>query len=560
MTTEQYTDTALSALRRERHGLARALRLARFASAARDGSVADNPVLAGVVLALAAALVFGAFWPGVIPYDSQQIINEAKGHAALDWWTGVGTLMLQTWFALGLGVPVVWAATVAMNVVGIYGCLRLVLRRVPASFWTLAIVLWPTTYAQLSGMTRDSLYVGFSLMSFAALATIVREHGHRRAPRLMIALAFSVLAAIARQNGLACVFVVAVFATTYSYPASVRRTTVAMLAGAVASVGVYGGIHLIGFVNGVRNVHPERATLVYDLASISTITGHDYFPVHQLRALPPGGAAPPNVSETALRRTFRIPSVTSLRGVSQMDVGNEALAAREDAILTTAWESAIVHAPLAYVWDRVRLLASRLGFLPGARNALQKTMSGDNAGYPFASTAALSSAIAYLSPFVGNGAMVPFDLLWTYMLVMALAFLYIRRRWPRGVPWVASLLLAVAVNQLLLFFAAMDSSFRYDYRTPIIALLCVIYAGVAWRRERSDRKGRNALLAAYEPHLLAASRLDVDMSELDVQGSSERSAHPLSRRRELGTLDYNGCVDMRDPVAAGAQPPDDSSE
>src|SRR5438067_678607 len=94
---------------------------------------ADSPIAAAAILALAAELVFGAFWPGIIHFDASHIISEAGRGAAINWWTGIGTLALHAWLSVGLGVPLVWAAVVLANIVGFYGCLRLVLRRVGAA-------------------------------------------------------------------------------------------------------------------------------------------------------------------------------------------------------------------------------------------------------------------------------------------------------------------------------------------------------------------------------------------------------------------------------------------
>jgi hypothetical protein len=99
----------------------------------RASTIADDRFLAVIILTSAVALVVGEFWPGHINWDTKQIVDEARGGAVLDWWSGVGTLLLRAWFTAGLGLPLVWTAAVMMTVIGAYACVRVALRRVSAA-------------------------------------------------------------------------------------------------------------------------------------------------------------------------------------------------------------------------------------------------------------------------------------------------------------------------------------------------------------------------------------------------------------------------------------------
>jgi hypothetical protein len=453
----------------------------------------DSAVVASAILALAAAPVLFVFWPGIIHFDTSQVIAFAHRNVAVDWWTGIGTLILHAWFWLGLGIPLIWVGIVAANVLGIFGCLRLVLRRVPAACATLAFVVFPPIYGQLAALSRDSAYVGFSLLAFAALAKIVRTGGERRRTLLLFAFASAIIAAIGRQNGVTVVGAVTLFAMLHGRSVNWRRILAAVLAVAVALLGAYEGIRIAGAAMGVRDVDPERATFVYDLAAISVATGHDLFPQHQLRALPPGGYAPTTTSEAWLRQRFRTWNVTSLRSSKQWarrNVGNVRLASAETKILQKAWIRAIEHHPVAYLAERGRLYGALLGLSGEPRTrptgfyfGYQGIETSTNIGHPLAFPNSYETATSVLGFFIGNHAKLPLDRPWVYLVLILGAVGYLRRRRSGGLV-IASMCVAIGLNQLVFFFAGMSAAFRYEFLCVPVALLCFAYGLVAILRER----------------------------------------------------------------------------
>ena len=518
-------------------------------AALRPRPVADSATIAGLVLLFGVCLVFIAFWPGVIFGDNAQIVWEARHHIALDWWTGVGTLALQGWFNAGLGTSLLWALTVTLTVVGLFGCLRLAFRRVPAACVTASICVWPTSLTQLSALSRDSMFVGFTLLAFASVAMVIRNGGRHRRAWYAVAFVCASLATMSRQNGLAIVFAITLWWIVGGRLRTRRRVALGSTVALIASLAVYTGLHMIGAANGVRTVHPERATYVYDLASISTITGHDYFPQKQLAALPPGGVTQRDLSEATLRRNFKIQAVSSLGAVpraSKLQIANASVAARETKILRHAWMTAIVQQPIAYAWDRIRLMASRIGILPHVK-------------------------------IVGYDAPPPFESEWIYLIALALAAVYLRRRRAIASRLVSVMVLALVANEAVLFFATMGSAFRYAFLTPLIAFMTVAYAAGVWLQERNrgagiletvsvgdgqrgDGERCDPLFAPDEPHPLTARRLDVHAGDVDGETLDELRPDLVSDWSELGAFEYDGGIDIYDPIAVGAEHSDHDAQ
>jgi hypothetical protein len=453
----------------------------------------DSPLLAWALLAVAAELVFLAFWPGIVHWDMSQIVADAHRGFALDWWTGLGTLALRAWFAAGLGLPLVWAGVVIANVAGIYGCLRVVLPRVPAGGATLACVMFPPVYGQLAALSRDSACVGFTLLALAGLARWMRSPSGAAGRRRWLPFAFAcaLCAAAVRQNGIAVVVAVALCGLLGTRGVTRRRALGAVLVAVVAGVAAFATLRIAMPALGVRSVSPERMTFVYDLAALSA-GGQDLFPQRALRPLPPGGAAPAEIGEAALRRHFRAWGVTSIRGVTKMDVANTALAARETPLLRRAWLHAIAQEPMAYVGERLRLYTALLGIAGqpsspphGFFYGYQRLDQPDNYGHPLASPAAYRAASAVLDRFIGPRAILPLDRPWAYLFVLGAALVCLWRRRAPERRFAAAIAVTVAVNQLLLLGAVMSASFRYEYLLVPASAVCLLYALAAINPGRS---------------------------------------------------------------------------
>lgn len=451
---------------------------------ARTLSVSREALVTGLLLGCGVLLVLLVYWPGLIHWDTAQIVREAQHGPIINWWSGFGTLILRACFAVGIGPPLVWSLIVIATILGIYGCLRVVLRRVPAACATLLAATFPPIYADLSTFSRDSAYVGFSLLAFASLAACLRHGRTRRGTYLALGAISAALAAISRLDGVAVVFATVVFAGLSDRRISARAVVSTLAIGTVAAALGIVVLKTLDQAAPIRNVHPERMTYVYDLAAISTETGHDQFPLRALRFLPPGGAARHDLTESTLRREFRLQDSSSLRGVGGMDFENASLAARESSILRNAWLGAIAKHPIAYMRERLDLYAALIGLGSPAPDtaaflvtfAYQPLDSATNFGHPLAFPRAYLSATHLLGFFLGRHATVPLDRAWVYLILIALSLLIVIRLRTREAVVAAALGATVFVHHAILFFTTMAASFRYVYMTPFVTILVLVYA------------------------------------------------------------------------------------
>jgi hypothetical protein len=444
-----------------------------------DRKIAREGRLTILILAAAWISVCAPFWPGLVHWDTAQIVGEAHHGPIVDWWSFLGTLGLRLWFDVGLGQGLLWAAAIG----GLFGCSRVVLRPVPAACATLAMTIFPPDYGQLSTFSRDTAYISFSLLSVAALGGAARTAGRYRNRWLLVAFACSVLATISRQNGLVGLVVVVLFALLHGRRITWSRAAVAGLAGVVAAGASYGLVSAAGSVLGARSVHPERAIYVYDLAALSVHTDTDLFPQAQLELLGAGGAAPSDVSLPALQKSFRPFNEASVGGLTQTDYANAQMASREDAVLRRAWISAVVHHPAGYLAVRLRVTLSTVGLgdrgpdvAPYGPDFAYQEPEGANFGHPLRFPAAVARAGVVLGWFVGPNAAIPLDLLWIYLVVGVAAVIIGWRRKRDTALLSCCLMLGAALNLVVLFFTTMAAGYRYCNLVPPVAILVTIYA------------------------------------------------------------------------------------
>jgi hypothetical protein len=442
----------------------------------------QSRLLTAAVLGLAVASVLAAFWPGLISWDTSQMLREATHGPVVDWWSGLGTVMLRAWLGVGLGVGMLWAGCVAATVVGFYGCLRLALNRTPAAVVTLLMTVFPPIYGELASFSRDNACMCFTLLAFAALArmTLVAPRGRRH--WLGAALACAVIAAICRQNGVVDVCAVVVVGGLHGHPRARLRVSVTLVAALLAGVACYGSISLLQRADGIGRTYATRATMVYDLAGMSVASGHDDFPQRALRSLGPGTASPANPSLGWLRTHFMPLTETTLAGVAEMNVENTRLAARENKILGAAWTRAIEARPLVYLRVRAELSEYMLGLtasgLPAAGGLLdyQGLEHHSNFGHPLAFSGLYRTANTWLGHFLGPEAAYPLDHGWVYLALLIVLGGFLLTRGSRFRSLAAAFLTAAVLNQVLVFFVAPAASFRYILILPPLALLSAVFA------------------------------------------------------------------------------------
>jgi hypothetical protein len=457
---------------------------------------------------LACLAAWIAWWPGLIQPDANQTIVQADLKLWIDWWTPVGAMVLHRLNEMEIGFGPIYAAAVASVVAGIYLCLRVVFVRGTAGLMTLAICAFPPMYAQLSTLSRDTFWLGLSLLSFGLLGRALRpgEGGRRAALFVALSLLCAIVAFLCRQNGLAVVFAVLFVLALHALRGaaerdsdrrlskaiqrSVPRVSVAAVAAVAATVLVFGVTQLVYGATGVREVHPQRVTYVYDLASISVLTDRSHFPRAATR-LPPSRATPERVDLATLERRFDHRNVVFVypdNWAGEIAHADDLLAARENPILREAWLEAIRDEPLAYLWTRLRLTLGQLGLHGRPIDAYFGLWEPTNFGHPMEFSNAYLVATDYVEPFVGLESVIPLDLPWTYLVLATVLAVVVMRRLQVAWAIVLAMIGTVWLNLIGLFFTAMAVGSRYTAIMMPVALILVCFALAPVFRRRSRFK------------------------------------------------------------------------
>jgi hypothetical protein len=470
-----------------------------------DGRVPGHALLLVVVLA-----VVGPFVPGVISYDANAMLYEGLPHATVrDWYSPAGAGLLQLTHHLGLGLDVLFIAQSALAVAGVYLCLRVLLKRVPAALFTGAVCVFPPMYDQVGELSRDTFYLGLTLLALGLLSR-AQELGAGGARRAVAGLALlaAILSFLARQNGIATLVLIALALAWLvlrdplwrpSRMAGARWTERPVLAGggalvlaAVLCLVVVGASRVAYSAGNVLSTHPERALQVYDLASMSTKTGTDLFPPHTKRLVPMRlGVTPPDIRLSALEANFHVNDVLSVyapdgdwtRGLNDPNVIEP-----EAKALRTAWLKAIEHHPGDYATTRLALLASQLGVGHEPDPVSVGLAEPTNFGHTIAFQSGFNAADDYIGFFVGSDSTIALDWIWTYLLVLTLAAWFLRRRLRAAALPLTLLARTMWLTILVFAFTAPASSLRYVILAVpgalILGVLAIVVAcaGQPWAR------------------------------------------------------------------------------
>jgi hypothetical protein len=448
-------------------------------------------IVTAAPLTLSVLIVVLAFYPGLNNNDSNQTVYQAQVHYALDWWTPMGSLVLREWFAAGLPLAVAWLVEVVLFVLATWWLLRHVLSARWAAAGTLLITGWPPTYSQLAEISRDAFFMGAALLAFACVAAAIRagpDNVRRRNVMLVLALVSATFAYLSRQNGIVVVVGVVlawigiVAAPRVGAMARWRRWGAAILVAGLTGILAFGVSTALNRAFGVRAVHAERVLYVYDLASISTQTGHDQFPTTLKQHHTPGWVTP-YVNQRALDREFDWTNVISLYPnnlAGTIDFANTAVARAEAAQLQPAWRHAIRRHPWQYLWGRIRLVASQLGFSHNPTNAFYGIAPG-NFGRPIAFIHGYNAAQSVIEDFVGPGSTIPLDYHWPYLLVSIGLLAFLWRRRPGDRPLLVAIAVAQWMNIAVDFFVAPAGSYTYAELDVPLAMVLALWSIAAAR-------------------------------------------------------------------------------
>jgi hypothetical protein len=450
-------------------------------------------------LGVAVLAVLLPFAPGLISYDTNGILWEAQTGFVRDWWTPFGAFVLGIAYDLEIGLGLVFLVQTVLVAVGLYLCLRLLLRRLPAALGTVTILVFPPMYGQLANLSRDSFYLGLTLLAFGCLCRATTSAGRARGIAVGLALVAALAAFLWRQNGIVTLVVLAAglvfLALTdrswrprrLNHLREIRSGPAAGLAAGVA--GCLIGVAAIGASQGsyrladVVRTHPERSLFVFDLAGISTATDRNAFPAElPRRALKRPGVTPPDISLPALERNFDYSNVIALyfpNGDWTRGLNEPRVAKRELPILQDAWWQAVRDEPGAYLENRLKLAGSQLGFGNLPTDAYYGLLEPTNFNHPIAFVRGYQAASDYITTFSGPTATIRLDFIGPYLLIAAICLVLLWRRFP----WARlQLLVMVATPWLALTLLAAISiaaGFRYMVLAVPVALMMVIFATAA---------------------------------------------------------------------------------
>jgi len=451
----------------------------------------DSRGLAGVLLALAIVGVVLPFGPGLVSFDTRVSLIDADTGAPVDWYTPFGSLVWGWFMKSGLGLGTAFAAQTALIVLTLYGLLRLAVRRVAAALAAGVICAYPPMYAQLSNLSRDTLFLGFALLAFLAYARARNADGSRRPALLVAAFAAATVAFLYRQNGIAVLLVVlcaVAFDVLSARDWRPAREWLGRVWPALPALGAaLAGVLLVTTLTGaaysvlpVKRTHSERHLFIYDLAAITDATGESQFPP-ELQARP-HGVTPQDMSAATVERRFDYSTVLALYepyGDWDTDFTNERLASAETVTLREGWIDAVADHPREYTWARLRMTASQLGLVRRPTDAFYGIVAARNFDNPLEFTSAYDRAVDYVEAWVGPTAAVPLDLPWPYLLLATACALVVRRR--SGELGRAAVVMAAAlwVNLASLGVGSAASSFRYTSLAVPVALVLAVYAFAA---------------------------------------------------------------------------------
>lgn len=437
-----------------------------------------------------AVLVVAPFYPGLNSYDANETIYEGQHGYATDWLTGAGSLFLRVWFEIGLTLETAWIVQVLLAVGGAFLLLRFRLPNTAALLWTALIILWPTTYGQLASVSRDTAFIGLTLVTlwFLALAVGTRANEVRRKQLLGAAFALAIISVLVRQNGAATVAAVAVAGVLMLWPGMRRNVRVVSLAAVVLGSMLFsvGLARAVNVAFGVKSVHPERAVFIYDIASIDDLGGGNHFPAFLQKQRRVAWVTPP-VGQRWIDQKFDWPNVISLYSGITWGRSDPVAAKHETPVLRRAWLNAVSENPQRYLWSRTRLTLSELGIVKHQSDAYLGVVAPGNFGRPPEFTHGLDTSEDYLHVFVGPRARIPTEILWPYFLIGGLALFLLWRWRPSDRPLFAAIATFAVANLLIIAAVAPAAGYRYFNTAVPLAFVVVAWAISAWRSRPADR-------------------------------------------------------------------------
>lgn len=427
------------------------------------------PWVVGLVIVL--ALVVVPTFPGRANHDTDQMVRDMAIGVYTDWWSPLLMMAWKPLYMIGFGIGFVQIGQVAALFAAVGSLLRPVFtRRLHAIAATVFVCLFPTTYAMLINIIRDTW---FTVAVVCSVAVAFRTRSPRPVHGALLVLGLGAVVA-ARQNGIVVVMVVAGAAALHWGLVGLRTSRVRRLVTGVA-VGVLTGLVYFGVVQGLHAVTdvvptgPASATYYVDLDEMSTRVGTLLVP------------------DVYIRDTLTLDDLRADRNYipyGVRDLVNLRLPPEDRAAASYAWRNAVAEYPYVYFQARWQMFTRQVGWSGAPLEAYYAT-SGTSKEFEPRWARLSAHSTSYLSMF-DDGDKVRGGFVhrpWLYVAVAVYAALRLGWRWP--VLWTIPVTQSAVL--LGLFFLSPVSKVRLVYAVFVLGLIAAVYA-VAGRRFILERE------------------------------------------------------------------------
>lgn len=437
-----------------------------FAVRQRDN--VSNLVIAGFVAASVYLLVYGVFYPGLINFDTAEMLNQAVSNYCRDWHSPAIVVLWRLLNHLAQGPAVLLGAGLLLySVAALYFAQASTTRLAPCVAALLLLCLWPPILDDLALVGKDQLFLA-SFMLFVALLFGTLKEGRLTAGSLFWLIPLLFLAAGVRQDSAA--ILVPPLALLYRLRWGWRVAGPLALASVIVAFVAVKGFN--GYVAHAEKDFAVQTTLIHDLAGISDQTDHPLIPSYA----DPGF----DLGEMKGRYTPRSGDPLMFDG-SRPDI-QITYDKRQAEELKTLWEKSVLRYPRAYLQHRFATFTYLIGIEEPMPYQLYQldTDSNMHGVYPNLAEIDLSNpdnaAVSFyrqeIVPALGETPMFrgyAYDLVILFGMALALY-----RRRPLQDRLIVALGCGALLHQWLLFFASPAALFRYLYPSVLTCLVIVL--------------------------------------------------------------------------------------
>jgi hypothetical protein len=443
----------------------------------------DARAIAALVLLLPVAVIGISSWPGHMNVDTLSQIGGVSSGNITDHYAWLLAKLWRVVWPLGVNAGWILTVTLITFMVGSYLVLRAALCRIAAAVAAAIVALLPQNFGSLALVGRDMWFTAVLVLAFGLLVRATQRSGWRQVAFLAASVVAAVLAQAGRQNSITSMVVFFAGAAAVAYlrwgtrwrwaqglgSARWRRLGGYAVVGVVASLVVAASLSVAKPALGVRSVHPEQYTYIYDLAALSKREGRvlfsrEVFPANNLALLEQGlvyDSVVPLVRQPN-------PAIATPLPEEQVDQ------LRDD------WRDAVLDTPLEYLDIRWERFMRQLAITEPPRLIYQPGIIRNNLGYQIHFLTANKAARDYVEAFADedlNGTVLHAP--WLYLLIaLGAAVILLRSRAP-ALKIVGLMALAAITYQVGLFFAATNIPVRYEEPARFMALLAAIVAGAS---------------------------------------------------------------------------------